>query len=152
MGENRLAFWLIMLHFLKREFESIFVHHFSLSYMPLRNLFKNSAHYHILSGFLIAYFTYGPWFDATSDKAIRSNLYSTVLVLLWTVRGGGGGCTYSNSGQNSQMAWFIGRYVISEPRMMVMLIRERFLMVMAFPGYHVQITFLNQLLGFPLLS
>lgn len=55
-----LTFVLILLHFIKREMETAFVHRFSHGTMPLRNLFKNSGHYWILSGVLIAYGVYYP--------------------------------------------------------------------------------------------
>ena len=51
---------MIVLHFLKRELETLFVHRFSLATMPFLNVFKNSAHYWLFSGVLIAYFTYSP--------------------------------------------------------------------------------------------
>ncbi|KAG4029292.1 hypothetical protein MFRU_016g00490 [Monilinia fructicola] len=55
-----LSMTLIVLHFIKREYETIFVHRFSLSTMPARNIFKNCAHYWLLSGLYIAYFIYAP--------------------------------------------------------------------------------------------
>lgn len=51
---------LCTLHFVKREFETIFIHRFSAATMPLRNIFKNSAHYWILSGFNLAAWLYAP--------------------------------------------------------------------------------------------
>jgi very-long-chain enoyl-CoA reductase len=62
-----LSMALILIHFAKREFETVFVHRFSLSTMPAFNVFKNSAHYWLLAGLNIAYWTYSPA-AAKSDK------------------------------------------------------------------------------------
>ncbi|KAI5961174.1 TSC13 [Candida pseudojiufengensis] len=60
-----IAFNLVLLHFLKREYETVFVHKFSNATMPIFNIFKNSTHYWILSGFNLAYFVYAPTNDYT---------------------------------------------------------------------------------------
>lgn len=58
--DQQLVFVFTMLHFLKREYETAFIHKFSLATMPLFNIFKNSSHYWLLSGVLLAYFNYAP--------------------------------------------------------------------------------------------
>jgi very-long-chain enoyl-CoA reductase len=76
---NSLAMVLAVLHFLKREYETIFVHRFSMPTMPLRNIFKNSSHYWILSGFNLAYWIYSPHFKAYPSA---SQLWWTTLFVV----------------------------------------------------------------------
>lgn len=55
---QHLAYACITLHFLKREYETLFVHRFSHATMPLRNLVKNSAHYWLGSGLAVGWEMY----------------------------------------------------------------------------------------------
>lgn len=78
---------LVLLHFAKREFESAFIHRFSNATMPLFNIFKNSIHYWMLSGFLLAVGVYSPFLGA---KAVRGTLrdnptYIKSCIAVWAI-------------------------------------------------------------------
>jgi len=57
---QKLSLACICLNFVKRELETLFVHRFSIATMPAYIIIKNSAHYWLLAGLNIAYFTYSP--------------------------------------------------------------------------------------------
>ncbi|CAL5875089.1 uncharacterized protein PFLUO_LOCUS9393 [Penicillium psychrofluorescens] len=64
---QQLTCLLLTIHFLKREFETIFVHRFSAATMPAHNIFKNSAHYWALAGFNISYWVFRPDAGAATE-------------------------------------------------------------------------------------
>ncbi|TVY38479.1 putative enoyl reductase, partial [Lachnellula occidentalis] len=78
-----LSMAMIAAHFLKREYETLFVHRFSLATMPFFNIFKNCGHYWVLSGFNLAYWVYAPTsYTAQSSPTIdKLNIVGIVLYL-----------------------------------------------------------------------
>jgi very-long-chain enoyl-CoA reductase len=63
-----LLFALFQLHFLKREYETMFVHKFSANTMPAFNIFRNSAFYWLIAGLLCALDIYAPGSLSSRDQ------------------------------------------------------------------------------------
>ncbi|KAI0787743.1 3-oxo-5-alpha-steroid 4-dehydrogenase-domain-containing protein [Fomes fomentarius] len=86
---QKYVYGAVLFHFAKRELETVFVHRFSHGTMPFFNIFKNSAHYHFLSGVLLSWSIYSPRFAANSPwirGTIRENptfLWSCLALFLF---------------------------------------------------------------------
>lgn len=81
---QKTAFAMVMAHFLKREFESLFIHRFSRGTMPAFNLVKNSFHYAILGGANLAYWVYAP---QHTPYTLPRSLYVGCVVLFAVAEG-----------------------------------------------------------------
>jgi len=75
-----VAMLLFIVHFLKREFETIFVHKFSNGYMPLLNIFKNTGYY-TACAYYIAYYTLHPLYVAPGSDN-WTNIFAGLVVLM----------------------------------------------------------------------
>lgn len=74
---QKLYVTLFVGHFLKREFESLFVHRFSHATMPIYRLPINCAHYWVLCGCFVGYFLCHPlykmpWYSSSSPGVVYS--------------------------------------------------------------------------------
>ena len=80
-----LAFALFTGHFLKREYETFFVHKFSASTMPFFNIFRNSFYYWFVSGLLCALEIYSPWSLAATTDNQPLEIIGTAIFLVCQV-------------------------------------------------------------------
>jgi very-long-chain enoyl-CoA reductase len=57
---QKLTAFMFISHFIKREIETLFIHKFSASTMPVSNIFRNSFFYWVFAGLLCALSIYHP--------------------------------------------------------------------------------------------
>ncbi|SCM21927.1 3-oxo-5-alpha-steroid 4-dehydrogenase, putative [Plasmodium berghei] len=77
-----LSLWFLLFHFLKREFESLFVHRFSNATMPIVRVPINCGHYWILCGVNIGYYLFHPKYKPHNLCSKPHIVYSIFFVLL----------------------------------------------------------------------
>ena len=63
---QKLGVFMALLHYAKRELETMFVHRFSADTMPLQQLFKNCFGYFIIFGVMTMYFFLHPGYEPPS--------------------------------------------------------------------------------------
>ncbi|EEP80275.1 conserved hypothetical protein [Uncinocarpus reesii 1704] len=80
---QRFTCLLLVLHFVKREIETVFVHRFSLATMPASYIIRNSAHYWILGGANLAYWVFAPGSPTARSKANPILLYSGIALFVF---------------------------------------------------------------------
>ncbi|KAL4909051.1 hypothetical protein BDW74DRAFT_145875 [Aspergillus multicolor] len=80
---QRVVCALLSLHFLKREYETVFVHRFSNATMPARNIVKNSGHYWILAGCNIAYWVFRPDSAAATARVNPALVYTGLALYVF---------------------------------------------------------------------
>lgn len=76
-----LAYTLTSFHYAKRLWESCYVHKFSHETMPLNNLFKNCAHYWLLSGLWMAKEIYSVPFPTTYSSLSTWSLIRIIMLV-----------------------------------------------------------------------
>ena len=69
-----ILFWMVIIHFVKRELETVFVHVFSHATMPFKRVFINSLHYWIFCAAMIGielfFFWKNPGYSTTTIWAL----------------------------------------------------------------------------------
>ncbi|CAI2376697.1 unnamed protein product [Moneuplotes crassus] len=69
---QKAGFFMVLGHYIKRELETLFIHRFSSSTMPFKNLFINCTHYWFTFALLVGYFLFHPKY--TEPTYIPMNL------------------------------------------------------------------------------
>ncbi|KAL5343746.1 3-oxo-5-alpha-steroid 4-dehydrogenase-domain-containing protein [Aspergillus crustosus] len=82
-NDQLLVCALLALHFVKREYETVFVHRFSNATMPASNIVKNSGHYWLLAGANIAYWVFRPDSAAATGRPTPALLYTGLALFVF---------------------------------------------------------------------
>jgi very-long-chain enoyl-CoA reductase len=79
---QKIAVALVFAHYLKREFETMFVHRFSNDSMPIFNLLKNSFHYWFIFGFINMYFFLHPEYRPPAWARSKKFMYGVIILFV----------------------------------------------------------------------
>jgi len=74
---------MVLMHYVKREFETVLVHRFSNDTMPFLNIFKNSTHYWIFFGLFNMYFFLHPDYTPPTWASDSFFIGSTILFCIF---------------------------------------------------------------------
>lgn len=78
---QKVTFAFVMVHFLKREYETLFVHKFSATTMPVFNVFRNSFFYWAVGGLLASLEVYAPFSPAAKATDLRIDYLGMALFI-----------------------------------------------------------------------
>uniref|UniRef100_A0A0G4HUS2 Ubiquitin-like domain-containing protein n=1 Tax=Chromera velia CCMP2878 TaxID=1169474 RepID=A0A0G4HUS2_9ALVE len=79
---QKVAFGLVLFHYVKRELETLFVHRFSNATMPITSLPKNCSHYWGLFAALVGYFLFHPRYKAPFSDDQTTEIYGLAGLML----------------------------------------------------------------------
>jgi len=79
---QKIGLAMVIGHYLKREFETLFVHRFSNDTMPIFNLLKNSFHYWVIFGIFNMYFFLHPDYRCPSWSRNKKFMYGVLALFI----------------------------------------------------------------------
>eukprot|EP00388_Colpodella_angusta_P017182 GDKJ01042567.1.p1 GENE.GDKJ01042567.1~~GDKJ01042567.1.p1 ORF type:complete len:295 (+),score=55.24 GDKJ01042567.1:1-885(+) len=75
-----VAFWLVILHYVKREIETLFIHRFSHGTMPISRLPINCVHYWVIFALSVGYYLFHPNFQPLWIDDMHVNIIAGIMM------------------------------------------------------------------------
>eukprot|EP00922_Rhytidocystis_sp_ex-Travisia-forbesii_P042474 GHVS01063419.1.p1 GENE.GHVS01063419.1~~GHVS01063419.1.p1 ORF type:complete len:344 (+),score=25.85 GHVS01063419.1:80-1033(+) len=82
-----VALCLVLIHYLKRELETLFVHRFSNATMPIVRVPLNCGHYWVLFGVCVSYFLFHPQYTSPWDEETQKPIIYALAALMLIFEG-----------------------------------------------------------------